>query len=179
LGEAGIPALIELTKVENAEARALGFSALGALGPKGLPAVPLLLPLLESKDPVVYDLALSALLRLGPEGPLPPSAEPGLKRLIVGNQQDLIGLAVTYLHRYGKRMLPFFAELCDHDNARFALRGACALSLYGTDAKEYLPKLLECQKRLSSQKYYARDYAPQLQKAIETIQDASKTRDKM
>ncbi|MCC5829156.1 MAG: PQQ-binding-like beta-propeller repeat protein [Phycisphaeraceae bacterium] len=176
LGADAVPGLLEWIQSDDAQRRRVGFETLGRFGRDAMDALPVLLAMLEKRatNPELYEAALETLLHISPPGPLPASAEPGLRAIMLESTRPTAGLAAEYLHRYGRRMLPFFIESLDQENHtghyeyRIILHACRALVLYGGDAQPAIPALRELVGR--DWAHRAHSVLPQVRRTLERIE---------
>lgn len=176
-GEAAVPTL--LTMIDSPDEQRVGLTVLGMMGVKGKSALPKVLPLLEHADADLSRFAAVAATKIAPEDRLPDTAEKWLRDIVLA-PTPLLGvakcdylLAARHLHRFGPKAMPVFVEACtvgaEKRDYFQVVRAAYGLSLYGPAAKEHIPVLENCLKKLSGHKDYAGRIKPQLEISIAII----------
>lgn len=137
LGEsapAAIPVLVDILKDDNNSLQTEVQQTLRAMAPHSIPA---LLEVIKSGD---IERSMSAVSILGNMG---SEAVPGLIELFIGSHEQAGKWARTALLSIGAPAAPSVAELLINENLEIRLRGARALQLMGSHAKDGETKLLE------------------------------------
>ena len=176
-GEAAVPTLLAM--IESPDEQRVGLTVLGMMGAKGKSALPKVVPLLEHADADLSRFAAVAATKIAPEDRLPDTAEKWLREIVLA-PTPILGvakcdylLAARHLHRFGPKAMPVFTEACtvgaEKRDYYKVVRAAYGLSLYGPAAKEHLPVLEDCLKKLSGHKDYNSRIKPPLEKAMAII----------